>query len=170
MLTRGRAFIKVWALIWGNTIWQTALINFTTTSSPGCFSMALPHLQSQGKEPWGQGCFTTIPFTYSHPTFTWMKYVDFYSLKIESTDKVNPSEIASFFFLPSETGPFPPYPSEIFQESSPRGRRVGMLSFPSFPQPCTPGRGCHPYRGGGCGGLNIKLITSGRTKSSKPLP
>ena len=101
--------------------------------------MALPHLQSQGKEPWGQDCFTTIPFTYSHPTFTWMKYVDFHSLKIETTDKVNPSEIASFFFLPSETGPFPPYPSEIFQESSPRGTRVGMLSFSSFPQPCTPG-------------------------------
>ena len=132
--------------------------------------MALPHLQRKGKEPWGQGCFTTIPFTYSHPTFTWMKYVDFYSLKIESTDKVNLSEIASFFFLPSETGPLPPYPSEIFHESSLRGKRVGMLSFCSFPQPCTPGRGCHPYRGGGCGGLNIKLITSGRTKSSKPLP
>ena len=33
-----------------------------STSSPGRFSLALeaPHLQSQGKAPWGQGCLKVI--------------------------------------------------------------------------------------------------------------
>ena len=97
--------------------------------------MALPHLQSQGKEPWGQGCFTTIAFTYSHPTFTWMKYVDFYSLKIESTDKVNPSEIASFFFLPSETGPFPHTPQKYSKKALPGVQGWACSPFLLSPNP-----------------------------------